>query len=74
MWTNILFFTLIFLFKNILLDLLFNYTQTFLFAFELASLSIFDKEYIWTNYFKLFLLNINLIVKPTINIFRHLFE
>ena len=52
MWTNILFFTLIFLFKNILLDLLFNYSQTFLFAFELASLSIFDKEYIWTNYFK----------------------
>lgn len=52
MWSNILFFTLIFLFKNILLDIFFNYSQTFLFAFEIASLSIFDKEYIWTNYIK----------------------
>ena len=52
MWSNILFFTLIFLFKNILLDIFFNYSQTFLFAFELASLSIFDREYIWTNYIK----------------------
>lgn len=50
MWNNILLFTGTFLFKNILLDLFFNYSQIFLFPLELASLSIFNKEYIWTNF------------------------
>ena len=52
MWNNIIIFTSIFIVKNILLDIFFDYSQISLFAFELASLAIFNKEFIWTNFIK----------------------
>lgn len=52
MWSNVLIFTSIFMVKNILLDIFFDYSQISLFSFEIASLAIFNKKYVWTNFIK----------------------
>ena len=54
MINNILFFSTIFLLKSILLEVIFDYSQSFFFPLELACLAIYHREYIWTDIIKWF--------------------